>query len=88
MLDIQFTENIKIISDKLNYIVCVPNKNKKTGGITWVSKHWYSSLEDLIHNLLQTEILASDAKTLQELSNVIGGVESRLNALIRASGRQ
>lgn len=74
MIDIQYNKNIKISSDSLNYTICSLVNDKKKGKI-WVPKYFYSSLENLVNDIVETEVRKSDAKTFEELLEAIKSVK-------------
>lgn len=73
MIDIQFNERIKITSDEISWIISYPSNPKKSKKekieVKWKQKYFYSSLDNLIDDLVESELRRSDAKSLKELSD-------------------
>lgn len=83
-MEIQITENTRIIADDKNYIVQKRAKctaDSKMGAVkgewgAWKDDSYYQDWEHLMEDMLHLKIRQSDAKTLQDIVNLLNEVKT------------
>jgi len=68
MINIQLTNNLRIRSDELNYILEKKSNSKKE---TWKTKGYYQNIGFLADDLIQMEITNSEAKSLKDIQSAV-----------------
>lgn len=89
MINIKINDDYKITSDKYNFIlqkkrVITDNtKGRKAnpeniGKVVWVDEGYYSDIKHLLKNYASKEMLNSEAKSIQELFDILKDIEKTI----------
>ena len=81
MLDIQITDDLKITSDEDNFILSKAQRDKNNIISRWRDFEWYDELDSLIESVLKRGIRSQEAKTPQELINMLDELKTKYLAI-------
>ncbi len=84
MVNIKLTEDLRIKSDSLQYILQKKHLTKE--GFkkqNWYTIGYFSTIEQLLVHAVQTEMRLSEAKSIAELLDVQKDLESRFTRLVK-----
>lgn len=78
-MNIRLTDDYRITSDPLQYILQHRMVHQKTKEEYWVNEGYYGSLETLFKGLVHHEIVSSDISSLPEIIHVVQGLISEIS---------